>query len=88
MSAQEDAIRGLVVDEILARVRSLRYEADGFSGEVIETVLADCVRVIERSRRGRKQCAHCLANIEQKRGDIKYCSPACKQAAYRARGVR
>src|SRR5688572_1980286 len=46
----------------------------------------DCVRRIEQRRRAReKTCVCCLKGFTGTRSDSRYCSPACKQAAYRCR---
>jgi hypothetical protein len=52
---------------------------------------AYAARAADRSRQRRRQreqqhaCAQCGVRFEPKRGDARYCSSACRQAAYRQR---
>src|SRR5690606_2591494 len=46
------------------------------------------VLTVSRYGRGsakRNRCAHCSASLKGKRPGARYCSPRCRQAAYRAR---
>ena len=48
---------------------------------------AEGKRRAERAKaaRGRAKCKHCRRRFDAPRRDTRYCSPACRQAAYRAR---